>query len=363
MNVSNPAVRINKNFPNAYQKKKFGFATVFLHINCDTTNDLELFFNYNEALKSKTVVSNKQLNVSIKSYFENGGVQLYLLSYNDENINLFDFENFVKSKCDNLLDLEVLCAPTLLTQANLAIKESIKIYSFLGKYAYSSNRVFITDVNQTIINEYLDVLEECVIYHPWFKHNNDELIAPSIIASALMSKNAIENNFFHSIANKKITSVHKTEFDLSKDQTYELQKEFINPIIQMHNDGLKIWGVNAFNSTYGSVNELRVIQYIKRSLKIIMREDLFEINSENLHDKIFSKVNNFLNQLWQLGALNGENKDEAFIIESRHEEMKDSDNKLVFSLKVSLSKPLEFINIKLERVQRDGMIENISVEV
>jgi len=362
MNVSNPAVRINKNFASTYQKKKFGFATVFLHISCDTANGLELFFNYNEALKSKTVVSNKQLNSSIATYFENGGVQLYLLSYGSENINLFDFENFVKTNCDNLVDLEVICAPTLLLQDTLAIKESVKIYSFLGKYAQTSNRVFISDVNQTIIDEYLDVLEECVIYHPWFK-NNEILIAPSVVASALMSKSAIENNFFHSIANKKIKSLHQTEFDLTKEQTLELQQEFINPIIQMHNDGLKIWGVNAFNSSYGSANELRVIQYIKRSLKIIMREDLFEINSENLHDKIFSKVNNFLNQLWELGALNGESKDEAFIIESRHEEMKDSDNTLVFALKVSLSKPLEFINIKLERVQRDGMIENISVEV
>ncbi|NQY93984.1 MAG: hypothetical protein HRT43_07450 [Campylobacteraceae bacterium] len=363
MNISNPAVRINKNFPSSYAKKKFGFATVFIHISCDSLDGLELFFNYNEALKSKTVVNNKQLNISIRSYFENGGVQLYLLSYNSDNMNLFDFENFVKTNCDNLVELEILSTPTLLSQTNLAIKECIKIYSFLGKYAQVSNRIFITDVNERIINEYLDVLEECVIYHPWFIHKNGELVAPSVVASALMAKSAIENNFFHSIANKKISSLHKTEVDLTKEQTLTLQKEFINPIIQMHNDGLKIWGVNAFNSNYSSVNELRVIQYIKRSLKVIMREDLFEINSENLHDKIFSKVNKFLQQLWQIGALNGEAKDEAFIIESRYEEMKDSDNTLVFAIKVSISKPLQFINIKLERVQRDGMVENISVEV
>jgi len=362
MNVSNPAVRINKNFSSTYQRKKFGFGTVFIHLNKQTTNGLELFFNYNEARICETVVSNKQLDISIRSYFENGGVQLYLLSYNSENLNMFNFENHIQSSFDNLVELEVLCTPTLLIQSQLPLKECMKIYSFLGRYAQKSNRVFLTDVNQNIIDEYLDVLQECIIYHPWFEHNNGDVVAPSTVASALMSKNALENKFSHSIANKKISSFHKTQVDLNDKQSLELQKEYINPIIQTNN-GLKIWGVNAFNSNYTTANELRVIQYIKRSLKAIMREDLFEINTENLHDKIFSKVNNYLYQLWQTGALNGENKDEAFIIESKFEEMKESDNMLVFGIKVSIAKPLEFINIKLERVQRDGMIENISVEV
>lgn len=363
MNISNPAVNINKNFTHTKYKKKFGFSTLFLHFDLDSTNKLELFFNYNEACMSQTVVSNKQLDTSIRSYFENGGVQLYLLSYNHENLNFLEFENYIKTNCDNLSELETICTPTLLSQSNLEIKQNIRILSLLGKYAKQSNRIFITDVNKHIIDEYLDVLEECVIYHPWFLHNNNELIAPSVVASALMAKNALDNKFFHSIANKKIKSLSKIDIDLNEKEITNLHKEYINPIIQMNSDGLKIWGVNAFNSNYGSANELRVIQYIKRSLKIIMREDLFEINSVQLNDKIFSKVNKFLYQLWEIGALAGEDKDEAFLIESKLDESQEFDNVLVFSIGVSISKPLEFINIKLQRIQRDGMIENISVEV
>ena len=363
MNISNPAVNISEGFTKSYNKQKLGFATLFIDLSSNPNNDLELFDSYNEALMSKSVLSNNDLNISIKSYFENGGVQLYLLNYNCNNLSQLEFENFIQTNCDNLTELEIIAAPTLLTTSGLESLECVKVLSSLGKYASVSNRIFITDVNKEIIDNYLDVLEECVIYYPWFKHRNGQKVAPSVVSSALMSKIAIDNKFFHSIANKKIVSLDNLEVLLSKEEILDLQKDYINPIISMHNDGLKIWGVNAFNSSFGSINELRVIKHIKRNLKILIRENLFEINSENLHDKIFSKVNNFLYQLWQIGALAGESKDEAFIIESRFDEMQDSDNKLVFSISVSLSKPLEFINIKLERIQRDGMIENISVEV
>ena len=362
MSISNPAVNINKGFTKSYTKDKFGFGTLFIELSSDSNSGLELFNSYNEALTSRIVSTNKDLNISIKSYFENGGVQLYLLNYNCTNLSLFEFDNFIKTHCDNLSELETISSPTLLTTSGLPVLECVKVLSSLGKYASNSNRIFITDVNEEIIANYLDVLEESVIYYPWFKHNSGELIAPSAVASALMSKIASDNKFFHSIANKKIISLDNLEILLSKEEILDLHKNYINPIVYMKNDGLKIWGVNAFNSSFGSINEVRVIKYIKRNLRILVREDLFEINSENLHDKIFSKVNNFLYQLWQIGALVGESKDEAFIIESRFDEMQGSDNKLLFSISVSISKPLQFINIKLERVQRDGIIENISVQ-
>ncbi len=363
MSISNPAVTINNGFTKSYKKNKLGFVTLFINLSLNSNNDLLMFSSYNEALTSDLLSNNKDLNISIKTYFENDGDQLYVLNYNCDNFNLLDFDKFIKTNCDNLTELEVIAIPTLLTSCKFSIIDSVKILSVIGKYANESSRIFITDVNKEIIENYLDVLEESVIYYPWFKNNNGQKIAPSVVASALMSKIAKDDKFFHSIANKKIVSLDNLELLLSKEEILNIQKDYINPIIYIHNEGLKIWGVNAFNSNFNSINELRVIKYIKRNLKILIRENLFEISSENLRDKIFSKVNNFLYKLWEIGALAGESKDEAFIIESQFDETKDSDNKLVFSISVSLSKPLEFINIKIERIQRDGMVDIISVEV
>ena len=188
------------------------------------------------------------------------------------------------------------------------------------------------------------------------------MISSSLVASAMMAKLAKDGLFFHSIANKKIESLDTLNTQLSKKDLDLLYKESINPIIYVHAEGVKIWAVNAFTSRFKTINELRVMKYIKRTLKSLLQEDLFEINSNNLSNKLFSKVNLFLYNLWKIGALAGDNKNEAYVVETIANDTKSSDNALVFSIGVSLAKPLEFINIKIERIQKDGMVENISIE-
>lgn len=357
MSISIPSVNIRHVTSKPYSKKRFEYSTIFINISPNVENSFEHFFKYNQ---TKEIFLENDLDNSIKAYFDNGGFHLYLLNYNLNGFKQSEFEEYIKRVCDGLVEIEVIATPTLLSTSTLDIDNSIRVLSFLGEYANQTDRIFVMDVNEIIIKDYLDMLHDGVIYYPWFKNKKGELVAPSSVATGLMSKLAKENSFFHSIANKGVMELDSLDFELTKEQTVSLQKDLINPILYMHNDGPKIWGVNAFNSKFKTINEVRIIKYIKRNLKLSMRDNLFEVNSPKLKDKVFSKVNNFLTALWELGALAGESKDEAFVIETK---LNNDENKLVFHIGVALSKPLEFINIKLERVQKDGMSQNISVEV
>ena len=358
MNNSLASVNIKQTTIKPYSKKKLEFSTLFINLSTNVDTSLELIFKYSQ-IKDQNIEPN--LHNAIKAYFDNGGKILYILNYSLENFDLKFFMEYIKKACDNLLDIEVIATPTLL-QSNLELKECVRVLALVAEYSSESNRLFVMDINEDIKNEYLDMLGEGVIYYPWFKNKLGELVAPSSVATGIMSKNADQDIFFHSIANKKIESLKYLDFELEKDEASKLLKEGINPILFMHNDGLKIWGVNAFNSKFKTINEVRVIKYIKKNLKELMRNDLFEINSAKLKDKIYSKTNHFLYGLWQMGALAGESKDEAYLIDANFETDKGEDNKLEFYISVALSKPLEFINIKLERIQKDGMMENISLE-
>ncbi len=326
MSISHPKVNITKTSNKKYNKKS-AFVTLFIYL-CETQNNQILkFSNFKNVSKEKVVTNSNTLKISLKNYFDNGGDELYLLTYNSKDFNLYNFEEYVKKSCDSLTELETIIIPTLLSSSSLTMQNNLKILSFIGNYAKYTNRIFITDVNQEIIENNLDLLEECVIYHPNFKDKSGNIIASSVIASAMMSKLAKDGLFFHSLANKKILSLDSLDTQLSKQSLDLLYKESINPIIYVNREGVKIWGVSAFNSNFRTINELRVMKYIKRTLKSLLQEDLFEINSSSLSNKLFSKVNVFLYDLWQMGALEGDDKNEADFVENNLNDSQSSANR------------------------------------
>jgi hypothetical protein len=77
------------------------------------------------------------------------------------------------------------------------------------------------------------------------------------------------------------------------------------------------------------------------------------------------KINNFLFELWENGALSGTTKDEAYLLESHYDKANvNSQNRLDFTLHIAISRPLEYITIKLNRISDsdDTLPAKISVE-
>jgi len=361
-----PGVSIHRGVYSTPQKKSLDFSTLFLGFY----NDEEYFVllhNFNEAKQNTFFKSNPEYLSAIKNYFEAGGVQLYVLNFPlQKAIEVDSITKFLKDYCDNLNDLEVICALGLIQEPesrfNFSENEVIKAIHAVNLYASLTDRISISDINNLIKEEHLDKLGEAVIYYPWFIDYENRLIPPSIIAAALSSKLAYDGVFFNSIANKPIPNLKRLSNDFSNQENSELYQDGINPIVSINKQGLKIWGVKAFNSNYESVNEMRVLKYIKRQLKRLSREYIFETNTQELNSRLFIEVTQFLLGLWQIGALSGNSKQEAFKVIGDIRNLDNSRSQLTFNISVAISKPLEFIIIKLSRIDYDGVQESLSVE-
>jgi len=363
MKMLRPGITIKQDAVALKQNTSSEFSTLLISFDTNTGNSLDYYDDFEQTRLNESIQNDMLLQAAVKSYFEVGGIELYLLNYAQiENFDLNAFEDFVHSYCDNLQDLEVIFMPTLLETSSLRQEVLMKIMNVVNDYAYKSDRISICDVNENILSSELDNLNETVIYYPGFINKDEKKVPASVVASALMSKLAHEEKFFHSIANKEIVNLSKQDKTLTKSGIHDLEIDGINPIIYQRTLGHRIWGIKVFNSHFNSVNELRSMKYIKRQLKALSREFLFEPNSVSLHDRLFFKINFFLHSLWQLGALSGATQDEAYVLNAQFNENDNSENTLVFSLSVALAKPLEFITIKLHRLEHDGTGSIISME-
>jgi hypothetical protein len=374
MQSFHPSVIIRKNSSNNKQSVDLDFATLLIYFheqkyehdtNIDNHKPLSIT-SYHDIKNIPNIANNITLHNTIKIYFENGGKSLYYLEYpyHDKSFESLKLEQFVKRSCDNLMNLEVIVTQNLINLDARISENRLNAMQTLSFYAQTSDRLFITDINEDMISNHLDRIEESAIYYPWFVYDKS-IIAPSIVASALHSSLAHNFHFSHSIANKKIESLSVQTEELSKKRMEILEQEGINTIVLIPSKGLRIWGVKMFNSRFNSVNELRVMKHIKRGLKSLSRRYLFEPNSGSLHDRLFLKINNFLFELWENGALSGTTKDEAYLLESHYDKANvNSQNRLDFTLHIAISRPLEYITIKLNRISDsdDTLPAKISVE-
>ena len=305
---------------------------------------------------------------AIKVYFENGGKKLYILSQPQDDEILLNQEAYVKylsTKCDTIVDIETIVAVDLFRK-NFSDDDNILIQNILSDYCANSNRIYISDISKSI-DKYVSGLYDTVAFYPWLKDKKQNIIPPSVVASALFNSVALSENISVSIANRVLNSIVEVEEDLSINKYEELYNKGITPILDFREEGFKIWGVRTLNFSqehFTYLNTLRVFRYIKRTLHQITRQYVFEPNSYDLKNRLTRTIRYFLFDLWKKGVLLGSSEDEAFVLicDERNNSTDDHDaGRLNIDIAVAISKPLEFITIRLNRVQEDMDQANINI--
>lgn len=346
------------------------YSTLFLSFTVGTQCNQPIVLNSMLDIEKYTFLhEDYSLSKSIKVYFENGGKRLYLLSQpSDENIlfNKDKYQEYLSNKCDTLVDLETIVAVDLFGKS-LNREQYIFIQNEIATYAESSSRIAISDLPQEFDEKYHNELESTVSFYPWLRDKEQNVIPPSVYASALFNKVAIDENIALSIANRVLEFAVNITSKMEQTQLEKLYEEGVTPIIYFRNEGYKIWGVKTLNFADGQfeyLNTLRVFRYIKRTLYQISRQYVFEPNNYDLKNRMLRQIKTFLLPMWKNGALNGSTEEEAFIlmcnrqnnpIESQHS------GYLNIDIAVSISKPLEYIIIHLNRVQNDYNHANINI--
>ena len=294
------------------------------------------------------------LRRSVDAFFANGGDRLYLLFFQvKDKFNLLEFNDFLIKSCDRLNDIEVISAINLfdddIYENILSMREILEVQRTINNYCESSHRVSISDINSDFKKEYLHIIGKTILHYPWIIDSSSQKLPPSIYASALFSKMAKNDKYFESIANKPIVNVSDVEFIFDDNELKDLLKNNINPIIFMPHRGVMIWGVKSFDEKLDSVNELRVMKYIKRRLIKSTRIYLFEPNSIFLEAQILLMLKVFFDKLETIGAI------EKFTVEI-DSSSRQIENEIIINISLAFSTPIEFINIRLNKSDKDGIL-------
>jgi hypothetical protein len=326
------------------------FSTLFMVFAPRVHLDKPIILTKKHEISTISELENDEfLKRAVEAYFANGGDRLYLLFYEVPRANSFvahKFREFMIKECDKLNDIELICAINLfdpnIYKSILSMPEILDIQRHINDYCHQTHRISVSDMNEDFETEYLNIIGRTNLYYPWMIDSYEEPLPPSIYAAALFSKMAKENRYFESIANKKLVNVKDVEKILDDDELDQLVVDRINPVIFIPHRGVRIWGVKSFNESLDSVNELRVMKYIKRRLIKMSRVYLFEPNSIFLEAQLILLVKSFFENLETIGAVsyhNVERDDDSLLI----------GNEIIINIQVSFYTPVEYINIRLNK--------------
>lgn len=364
-----PGIYIEKGL-NEKSVQHDSYSTLFLSFTVGTQCNQAMVLNSMLDIEKYTFLhEDYTLTKSIKVYFKNGGKRLYLLSQpSDENIlfNKDKYKEYLSNRCDTLVDLETIVAVDLFDKP-LKREQYISIQNGISAYAEASSRIAISDLPQEFDEKYHQDLESTVSFYPWIVDKEQNVIAPSAYVAALFNKVALDENIALSIANRVLESAVDTAVKMEQEKLEVLYKEGVTPIIYFRDEGYKIWGVktlNFSNEQFEYLNTLRVFRYIKRTLYQIARQYIFEPNNYDLKNRMLRQVKTLLLPMWKNGALQGSREEEAFMLmcDERNNSIEDENSgHLNIDIAVSISKPLEYIVIHLNRVQNDHDHANINI--
>ncbi len=295
---------------------------------------------------------------AISAFYGNGGDRLYLLFYQIENnFDIVKFDYFLSQSCDKLTDIETIVAINIYDdtiQEFFSKKDILEIQRVINDYCEKTHRISISDIESDFKKEYLNIIGKTNIYYPWIVDNQDNKLPPSIYVSALFSKKAKADKYFESVANIPLYNAKDVDIRLDNNELLQLVQDSINPVIFMPHRGVMIWGVKCFNEHIDTVNELRVMKYIKRKIVKSSRVYVFENNNRFLEAQIILMLKVFFDNLENIGAI------ESYSIQRDINSMK-RENEIVINIEVALSTPVEFINIRFHKGDRDGNISIISL--
>ena len=270
------------------------------------------------------------------------------------------YRAFLEKRIDSLIDVETIVPIDIFLKDNFSLThEQIQsLQNTISSYCKSTNRLSIMDLPlDTNPIDYASKLYYTMTFYPWLIDKQANKIPPSIYVTAIFSNLSSQNNISHSIANIKLKNAVDSELIINRDYGAKLYSNSINPIVHIQNDGYRIWGIKTLADDIRDINTLRVLFFIKRTLYLIAKEYVFEPNDSILEEKIVRKIKNFLFHLWKNSALMGRIQQEAFII--KVEESKDEELKI--RVAVSISKPLEYIVIHLNRITNSDLQSTLNI--
>ena len=137
---------------------------------------------------------------------------------------------------------------------------------------------------------------------------------------------------------------------LTQAQTDILNPKGINAIIPKTNSGICIWGARSCNPNFTYFSDLYMNITLKKNLYDLTQKYVFEPHDSVLWEKVKTTCQDYLNSLYQQGALFGGSSKEAYYVKCDEELNPISvrnQGKLICEIGYAVKKPAEFIVFRI----------------
>lgn len=278
------------------------------------------------------------LDVSIRTYFDNGGGYCYLVSTTD-----------LVAKVPELDDA------TLLVAAGQDINLAVDALCDGGKQLFAvldGPENAPESFDSTWAADYTDTAY-AAIYYPWLKASwTDLAVPPSAAVAGAYCLNDRSRGVWKAPANMALQGGVLPEYKVTDEfqgQYTELDPA-LNMIRQFNNGSPLIWGARTCKGTddeWRYVPVRRLFNSAEKDIKYTMHSVMYEPNNQPTWERVRSAINNYLYGLWRQGGLAGTKPEEAYRVWIGLGETMTQDDindgKMIVKVGMAAVRPAEFI--------------------
>ncbi|MCQ4054437.1 phage tail sheath C-terminal domain-containing protein [Aeromonas sp. SG16] len=297
------------------------------------------WLNYMEEKKGIFDITSVR-DVSMRSYFENGGGRCYLIP--------------VKA-----LEAEI----PKLDDVTLLVAAGQDITSVVAKLCVEGNNLFaILDGPNTIEldDKWSDAYDEnanTAIYYPWLSATWSAVnIPPSAAVAGLYCLNDRTRGVWKAPANISLQGGLMPSCKVTDEfQGQHMDGKALNMIRQFGNDSPVIWGARTCKDSdaWRYIPVRRLFNSVEKDIKDAMKIAMFEPNHQPTWERVRSAVNNYLHAIWKQGALTGSSPEEAYFVQiGKDVTMTDDDvkqGKMIVKVGIAAVRPAEFIILQFSQ--------------
>ncbi|WP_350305603.1 phage tail sheath family protein [Photorhabdus viridis] len=181
------------------------------------------------------------------------------------------------------------------------------------------------------------------------------IIPASAIMAGVYSATDASRGVWKAPANVVLNGISDVAERLTEDEQGTMNQKGINAIRYFTNKGFVVWGTRTLqdDDNWRYIPVRRLFNSAERDIKQAMRFAVFEPNSQPTWERVRSAIDNYLHQLWQQGALAGNNPQEAYFVQiGQGITMSDTDikqGKMIVKVGMAAVRPAEFIILQFSQ--------------
>lgn len=155
------------------------------------------------------------------------------------------------------------------------------------------------------------------VYSPWLVNERGLIVPPCGAVAGIYSRSDWQNapvGVMKPPANEVVKGVADLAVQVDEFPGNLLERASVNMLTARAGKGVLVWGARTQceEPTWQFINVRRLMGYIGKQLERESQWAVFEPNTESLRGRVRQDIEFFLRDLWELGALDGEEPEVAF---------------------------------------------------